>query len=213
MRMRMLFGRRSDGRLQFLFGEAFALMLLLACAATAEGSSGKMPGVQGTVTATPSKYLSDTVVYLKDVPGHYAPATLDMDQVDMKFVPHVLLITKGDTVRFLNHDNVAHNVFSPDYETYDLGTFSRGQTRSYTFDDTVGVYTQLCSLHPEMLAYIFVGQNPYASLVDAQGRYSIFDVPPGTYRLAIWNPKLKAPEQSITVTPGKTAVADFSLGG
>ena len=168
-------------------------------------------GVSGTVQATPAKDLTDTIVYLETVPGHYAAKTFDMDQRGMKFEPHILLITKGDTVRFLNHDSVAHNVFSPDHETYDLGTFAEGQTRSHTFDQATGVYTQLCSLHPEMLAYIFVGQNPYAAVVDASGHYAIPDVPPGTYTLAVWNPELKAATQQVTVSGGASATADFSL--
>ncbi len=167
-------------------------------------------GIDGKVEATPAKYLEETVVYLKQVPGQYAPRTVSMDQKGMKFIPHVLTITQGDTVEFLNHDKVAHNVFTPDNEGYNLGTFKPEEKRSYAFKST-GVYSQLCSIHPEMLAYIFVGQNPYAAVVDSEGRYSLKDVPPGTYQLAIWNSHLKAPEQSVIVAAGKTANANFSL--
>lgn len=186
-----------------------ALFLLAAFGATARAT--EETGIQGTVGATPAKYLSDTIVYVKTAKGPFPARTVDMDQKGMEFIPHLLLITKGDTVRFLNHDSVAHNVFSPDHGTYDLGTFSRGQTRSHAFSDSTGVYTQLCSLHPEMVAYIFVGQNPYASLVDASGRYSIRGVPAGKYTLAVWNPHLKAPEQSVTVMAGHMASVGFSL--
>ncbi|HEY4885182.1 MAG TPA: hypothetical protein VII08_16245, partial [Myxococcales bacterium] len=41
-----------------------------------------------------------------------------------------------------------------------------------------GVYTQQCSMHPEMLAYIFVGTTAYSAVVDRDGRFSIPDVPP-----------------------------------
>jgi plastocyanin len=166
--------------------------------------------ITGKVAATPPKYLEDTVVYLKNVPGTYPKKTEAMDQKGMKFIPHILTVTQGDTVKFLNHDNVAHNVYSPDNEGYNLGTFKQGETRTHTFDKA-GPYAQLCSIHPEMLGYIFVGQNPYASAVDAKGNYTIKDVPPGTYQLEVWNAKLKAPAKSVTVAAGKTVTENPSL--
>jgi plastocyanin len=166
--------------------------------------------ITGKVEATPSKYLEDTVVYLKSVPGTFPKKKAAMDQKGMKFIPHILTITKGDTVDFLNHDNVAHNVYSPDNEGYNLGTFKQDETRSHTFEKE-GAYTQLCSIHPEMLGYIFVGQNPYAAPVDAKGRYALKDVPPGTYQLEVWNAKLKAPAKSVTVAAGQTVTEDLSI--
>lgn len=180
--------------------------LLAAGPARAAGST-----VSGKVEATPAKYLADTVVYLKSVPGPHPARTHEMDQRGMKFVPHVLAIAQGDTVKFLNHDNVAHNVYSPDGEGYNLGSFKQGQSASYTFKKT-GAYTQLCSIHPEMLGYIFVGQNPYAAAVDAKGHYVIKDVPAGTYQLAVWNgDKLKAADRSVTAVAGKALIENFSL--
>ncbi len=181
----------------------------LACAAAlpalAEGGT-----ISGKVDATPAKYLAETVVYLKSVPGAYEPRKVSMDQRGMKFIPHILTVTQGDTVTFLNNDGVPHNVYSPDGEGYNLGTFKQNQDASYTFRKQ-GVYSQLCSIHPEMLAYVFVGQNPYASPVGADGRYEIKGVPPGTYQLAVWNAKLKSPERTVAVTAGKRSEQNLSI--
>lgn len=184
-----------------------ALALGLSAAAPALAAGGT---ITGKVEATPPKYLEDTVVYLKDVPGAFPKRTEKMDQRGMKFVPHVLTVTKGDTVDFLNHDNVAHNVYSPDNEGYNLGTFKQNETRSHTFDKP-GTYAQLCSIHPEMLGYVFVGQNPYAAAVDAKGHYAIKDVPAGTYQLEVWNAKLKAAAKSVTVAAGQTLTENLTL--
>lgn len=175
-----------------------AASCLAASAARAEGGA-----IAGKVEVTPAKYLEETVVYLKSVPGAYKPRTHEMDQQGMKFIPHILIVTQGDTVKFLNHDNVAHNVYSPDNEGYNLGSFKQNEDRSYSFQKA-GVYSQLCSVHPEMLGYIFVGQNPYAAAVDKKGGFLIKNVPPGSYQLAVWNSKLKGPEKPVTVTAGKT---------
>ncbi len=175
-----------------------AASCLAASAARAEGGA-----IAGKVEVTPAKYLEETVVYLKAVPGTYKPRTHEMDQQGMKFIPHILIVTQGDSVKFLNHDNVAHNVYSPDGEGYNLGSFKQNEERSYTFQKA-GVYSQLCSVHPEMLGYVFVGQNPYAAAVDKKGGYVIKNVPPGSYQLAVWNSKLKGPEKPVAVTAGKT---------
>ena len=186
---------------------AATLAMFTAAAATPALAGGT---VSGKVEVMPAKYLEETVVYLKDVPGTYAPKSLSMDQQGMKFIPRVLVATQGDTVDFLNHDTVAHNVFSPDNDAYNLGTFKPGEKRSHTFGST-GVYTQLCSIHPEMLGFIVVEQNPYAAVVDGSGHYAVKDVPAGTYEIAVWNSHLKAAPRKITVTDGKTTEASFSL--
>ena len=164
--------------------------------------------IRGTVKAEPARFLEETVVYLKNVPGPFAPKKVAMDQRKMKFIPHVLPITAGDTVRFLNNDGLAHNVYTNDGEGYNLGMWGDGEERPYTFKKT-GTYAQLCNIHPEMLAYVFVGQNPYSAVVDAGGRFEIRNVPPGQYTLAVWNSHLSAQERPVTVERGGTADISF----
>lgn len=186
------------------------VLVLLLGAASAAPSLAQTGTIHGKVDVTPPKYLPETVVYVKKAPGTFTPKTAAMDQKGLAFIPHVLVVTKGDTVKFLNHDTVAHNVYSPDDDAYNLGTFKQEESRTHTFTEE-GPYSQLCSIHPEMLAYIFVTQNPYAAVVDAKGSFTIKDVPPGTYQLAVWNAKLKAPEKPVTVAAGKTVEETFSL--
>jgi plastocyanin len=181
-----------------------------ALALAAAPAAGQTGSITGKVDVTPPKYAEETVVYLKDAKPSGAPKTIDMDQKGLKFIPKVLVVAKGDTVKFLNHDTVAHNVYSPDGEAYNLGTFKPSEDRTHTFDQE-GAYTQLCSIHPEMLAFIFVAPSRLAAAVDAKGHYLIKDVPPGTYKLAVWNSHLKAPDKPVTVEAGKAATADFSL--
>ncbi len=183
----------------------FTLVALAASSARAEGGS-----VAGKVDVTPAKYTAETVVYLKGVKGTAAPRSHAMDQKTMSFVPHVLAIARGDTVKFLNHDGVAHNVYSPDGDAYNLGTFKSNEERDHTFEQE-GAYTQLCSIHPEMLGFIFVAPSPYAAVPDAKGHYAIKDVPPGSYQLAVWNSHLKAPDRPVTVQAGKTTQLDVAV--
>jgi plastocyanin len=185
------------------------LAAVLACAAAgpalAEGGT-----ISGKVEVTPAKYTDETVVYLKDAKPSGAPRTLAMDQKNMRFVPHVLVAAKGDTVKFLNHDGVAHNVYSPDGDAYNLGSFKTNEERTHTFAQE-GPYSQLCSIHPEMLGFIFVAPSHHAAAVDAKGHYVLKDVPAGSYKVAVWNSHLKAPDKPVTVAAGKTVEVDFAV--
>jgi plastocyanin len=188
-----------------------ALALALAPSYSTPALADGGGSITGTVTAQPAKYLGETVVYLKNVPGNFGGGTATVDQKAMAFIPHVLAVTAGDTVTYGNHDAVAHNVFSPDNEGFNLGTFNAGESRTYKFTKPNVGYSELCSVHPEMLGYVFVGQNPYHAVVDGGGHYTLKNVPPGTYTLAVWNSKLKGAEQSVTVAAGAPANADFTI--
>ena len=166
--------------------------------------------ITGYVDATPHKYVGKTVVYLRNAPHSKAPRNHLLDQKGMSFLPEVLAISVRDSVTFQNSDGVDHNVFSADAESYDLGMFPKGAKRVRTFGKP-GVYTQQCRMHPEMVAYIFVGPSAYSAVVDRDGTFTIEGVPPGSWTLAIWNPYLKASDQKVTIASGGTASARFEL--
>lgn len=166
-----------------------ALVSTLVCAPLAWGGT-----ITGTVkikgTAQPA------VVYVEAAPGNFpAPAAhARVDQQKMAFIPYILPVVVGTTVDFLNHDSVNHNVFSPDGESYNLGTWAKGDTRSYTFKKA-GIYTQLCSIHPEMEGFVVVLQNSYFATTDKAGNFKIADVPNGHYVLKVFSKKLKKPDK------------------
>ena len=173
--------------------------------------------VQGTVKMTGLASNADAIVYLQQAPGTFAaPAKrADMDQRSMQFAPHVLPVVVGTTVRFLNSDPTPHNVFSPDGEKYNLGTWPQGQTKDHVFAKCAKapcVYVQLCRVHPEMEAYVVVLQNPFFATTSKDGQYKIENVPPGTYSVGVWHPKGKSPVKAVTVDTAKPAVVDFVLG-
>jgi len=152
----------------------------------------------GTVTGTVKirGAAQPAVVYVETAPGNFPPpaAHARLDQQKMAFLPYMLPVLVGTTVDFLNHDAVTHNVFSPDGESYNLGSWAKGDTRSYTFKKA-GVYTQLCSIHPEMEGFVVVLQNSYYATTDKAGNFKIANVPDGHYVLRVFSKKLKKPEK------------------
>ena len=172
--------------------------------------------VTGTVTVTGLATSADAVVYIQEAPGKFPPPgkPVVMDQQKMRFIPRVLPVVAGTVVKFLNSDPTPHNVFSPDHEKYNLGTWPQRQARDYAFTKCAKppcVYTQLCRVHPEMVGYVVVMQNPYFAVTDKEGHYEIGNVPPGSYTLAVWHTRRKAEPKPVTVDAAKPATADFVL--
>jgi plastocyanin len=179
-------------------------------AVTGEPAQDKTGSISGTCQH-PSVKKFPTLVYIDVIPGKEFKApdkAALMDQKNKEFNPRVLPILVGTTVDFVNNDDFEHNVFSPDGEGYNLGNWGKNGTKSHTFN-TPGVYVQLCKVHPEMVSYIVVLKTPYFALADAEGKFKIAGVPAGTWKLKMWNEKLK-PKQldllsEIKVEEGKEA--------
>jgi len=166
---------------------------------------GKVSGMKG-----------QSVVYLDAIAGKTFPAPKDqpiMDQKGLVFVPHIMAVQQGTTVQFLNSDTVQHNVFwtsigSDKKAGHNLGTWPKGEKRSFTFDKA-GVVPLLCNVHPEMAAYVLVSPTPYFATTDDNGNYKIKDVPDGSYTLVAWHEGAKNQSKAITVS-GNTK-ADFTV--
>jgi len=190
-----------------------SLVLLVAGATGAARPPVAGGSITGTVKATGLSSNADAVVYLEQAAGAVTPAVVTMDQKSMQFNPHVLPVPLGSTVKFLNSDPTPHNVFSPDYEKFNLGTWPQGQTKDHVFDKCAKLpcaYTLLCRVHPEMEGFVVVLQNAFFAVSARDGRYTIANVPAGTHAVAVWHPKLKGKAQSVTVGAGPSTV-DFTL--
>ncbi len=181
------------------------LVVVFSIAAAAGTVTGKVSGVSGK-----------SVVYL-DAPGKtFSPPVQHpvMDQKGLMFQPHVMVVQVGTTVDFLNSDSVQHNVFWPSVggdkkATHNLGTWPKGEKRSFKFDKP-GVVPLLCNVHPEMSGYIIVSPSPYFAETDPSGEYKIENVPDGSYTASAWHEGAKTQNKPMTVSGG-AGKQDFTL--
>ena len=110
-------------------------------------------------------------------------------QVGLQFQPQVLVVLKGDSVQFTNEDKDEHNVFSNDaVPKFDFPKSSQGVTgKPVTFVATGPARIQ-CNIHEWMRSDILVVQNPFFTLVEADGSFRIPNLPAGDYVLKAWEP-------------------------
>lgn len=198
-----------------LCASKFVLLAVLFGLLASVASAGS---ITGKVTAKKKKYLPHAVVYIDSVKGDFVPpeAHSMMDQEHLVFKPHVLPVLAGTTVDFLNSDDVAHNVFTPDKaaDKFNLGTWPKGEIKSFKFEkrcDKVCDAVMLCNVHPEMEAFVVIMQNPYFSTTDEEGKFTIEDVPAGEYTLCVWHPKRKAESMTVVVPDSGSVTLEFPL--
>ena len=130
-----------------------------------------------------------------------------MDQVGLTFGPELLLVRTGEPVEFRNSDDTLHNVHVKHEETREPAfnvAIPTGGLYRYTFPRD-GFYRVGCDIHPAMAASIFAASSPYATLAEADGRFSIDDVAPGAYTLMVYAAGRKL-QQTIDVKDRVTEV-------
>jgi plastocyanin len=193
--------------------QAPLLMLLALPLAPAQAAT---QSVSGRVTGSDGTAVSGAVVFVQTpAPPGARPGTLAVvDQVNKTFVPGVLPIVVGTTVRFPNHDQIRHHVysFSPT-KTFELPLY-KGEDAPPVLFDKVGVVKIACNIHDWMSGIILVLPSPHFAVTDADGKFVLADLPNGTYTLAAWHAlsKLK-PEQTVQTVqvPGASNSVNFTL--
>jgi hypothetical protein len=94
-------------------------------------------------------------------------------------------------------------VFSfKDGKRFDLGLYPVGTTKVVEFDKP-GLSRIFCNIHPTMAAYVLAVDSAHVAVTDAQGRFELGGVPPGTYQYHAWRPGAEIHSGRLTVVPGQ----------
>jgi plastocyanin len=152
------------------------------------------------------------IVYLE---GEFArsepPATVQVAQKDLVFVPSVLAVQVGTKVEFPNMDEDYHNIFSYSApKRFDLGRYRADEKPipSQTFDKP-GLITLRCDIHEHMRGIILVVDTPYFVVTDADGNFRLTGLPPGHYTLKAWINSKTTQERPVDLVDGSLLRVDF----
>jgi plastocyanin len=151
---------------------------------------------------------SRVVVYLEGTfPA--SPVTAVIEQKDRRFIPELLVIPVGSTVSFPNFDPIFHNVFSLSKpKSFDLGNYAKDHTRTIAFPKP-GIEFVNCHLHPNMSATIVVTPNHWRAIADRAGKFTLHEVPPGSYTIVAWHKTAGCFKQTVQVDARRGASVEF----
>ncbi len=170
---------------------------LLAAALWTFGPAAGAATVQVEVAGAGGRPLAGAVVFLES-PAAAAQVRplkdVELAQAQRRFLPEVLLVTRGTAVDFPNRDEVRHHVysFSP-AKRFELKLYIGRPANPVVFD-MPGVVVLGCNIHDDMVGWVLVLDTPYYGRTDAAGRVVLRDVPPGDYQLRTWHAELPVGE-------------------
>ena len=164
--------------------------------------------------------LKGVFVYLRKKPASYKDAyrpinTAVFDQKFCIFTSHSLLVAAGVEFQIGNSDTVSHNVnvgaVKNPKDNFTVGGLKSVQ---YTLKRTEDrPFRVNCDIHSWMDAYLLPTDHPFAAITDADGNFSIPDLPAGDHEFRIWHERgasIYLDSLKIKITPGDPTKLDKS---
>ncbi len=177
--------------------------------------SGPVPS--DVLVLGPAKELGNVFVYVKSgLPdAQWAPPStpVTIDQNGCLYQPHVVGVVAGQKLNFLNSDGLLHNVHAlPQVnQEFNIAMPAERKSADHQFDQPEAVFRVKCDVHPWMNAYVGVLKHPFFAVSGTDGKFSIANLPAGTYTLEAWHERLGTQEQQVTVADGGTAEVSFTF--
>lgn len=160
--------------------------------------------------------LKDAIVLLEGVESGkpFEVSVPLIESRDCMFQPFMTIVRNGHAVEVINMDPVMHDIqgyeTSPEtgarvlfnsplvmnhqhrrgdiYATHDHAPGASLVGPIYLNKGRRTFYMQ-CGFHAYMESWAMAVNNPYYALTDAEGKFSIEGIPPGTYQLVVWHPQ------------------------
>lgn len=133
---------------------------------------------------------------------------------------YVIGIKNSEDFLIQNTDPIRHEI-----ATYELkGSYVRqisnrpvdkktSQVRNAFVRKDVDRFLIKCNLHPFLQTRAFMVSNPYYAISDAEGRFVIKDILPGTYDVIAWHPFIPTQTGTVTIEPGGESQINFAFNG
>lgn len=156
-------------------------------------------------------HLANAVVILTGVKRPGAPETVVTNE-KCRFGPRVQLVRPNTSVRTTSKDPILHTTQAQQENgrtIFNVALPVPGINIAKPIG-AAGIVRLNCNTHPWMRGWMIVTDEA-AAISGADGRFTIADVPPGTYEARVWHESLKGAPQKITVVAGKPTEINFQL--
>jgi hypothetical protein len=165
-----------------------------------------------SVVVDPQGRLAYAVVTLAGVKAKSAPAEASVINEKCAFGPRVQIARPNANVRTSSKDPILHttNASTENGRTLFNVALPIPGINIVKPIGPAGRVRLSCNTHPWMRGWVIV-TDEVAAVTAADGRFTLPDVPPGTYELRVWHEALKGAPQKITVVAGKPTEVGFQL--
>jgi plastocyanin len=145
--------------------------------------------------------------------GSPQPAPV-LDQKGCFYEPYVAAVMVGQTFKVRNSDPFLHNVNATAKANtgFNFAQATQGQENEKVFTKPEVFVKFQCNVHPWMFAFLAVVENPFYTVTDENGKFTLPDgLPPGTYSVEAQHLKAGVAKAEVTVGAGKGADVEFQL--
>lgn len=181
-------------------------------------TDGKGNVVLKDISAGPDGSFGDVVVIVEGVTRgkQFKPIVDHLLARGCEFLPFVSVVQNPGTLTMKNEDPILHNgqVYQTEKGNQILNfpiMPNAFDTYTITFERDMKIFKMICGMHEFMQTWGIAVDNPYYALTGSDGKFSIDELPPGTYEVVAWRPHFKPIEHEITVSANGTVSLNFEF--
>lgn len=120
-----------------------------------------------------------------------ADAEVHLDNLNCRYDPHVALLRTSQTLVIGNKDPIGHNTKVDTLTNRPINPIIPANgSISQQFPKEERLPTKVsCSIHPWMNAIVVIKDTPYMAVSDANGKFTIENLPEGEWTFQVWHEK------------------------
>ena len=171
---------------------------------------------QGDYELVDYSNLDDIVIWLEPVNATAAgpkpsPITISVDTPGRAAAVDKA-VSVGQTVVLTNRASHPQNIYSvSDGNDFDLGSVPAGGQGQFAVKSQ-GLIEVLTMGAADPLARVYAAPGSWVAMARAGDSVDFTNVPPGSYRLVSWHPRLPGTEETINLTADQMASASIKVG-
>jgi len=163
--------------------------------------------------------LADVFVYIKDgLTGKAFPVPDKpglLDQKGCEYIPYVSGLQTNQKLLVRTSDPVLHNVhptpMAPGNKESNMAQLPKSKDLEYVFPTPEVFLRYKCDVHPWMFSYVGVVDNPFYAVTEKDGKFTIKNVPPGSYTIEAYHRKAGKQTAQVTVEATGSKESNFTF--